>query len=117
MAQPRIAALAGSPPLRFPVAEHAGPPWRPGSARLLQAWRAGVQALGAVPGDQQQFSGLHAGAAVAGHHVRLHDHRHPGGQREPGRGQRPARGRHDGREVAAAELDTVTQKHPAAPGS
>src|SRR5947209_18586048 len=84
-------------------AESAWPPCWPGSARLLEALRVAVQALGAVLGDQQQFSGLDAGVPVAGYHVRLHDHCHPGCQHELGPGQRPARGRHDGREVAAAE--------------
>ena len=77
--------------MRCPVAESAWPPGWPGSARLLEAPRVGVQALGTVLGDQQQFSGLDAGVAVAGYHVRLHDYRHPGCQHELGRRQRPAR--------------------------
>jgi acyl-CoA carboxylase subunit beta len=55
------------------------------SADLVEARWVAVQALGPVLGDQEQLPGLHAGGAVAGHHVGLHDHGHPGGQREVGR--------------------------------
>lgn len=59
------------------------------SARLLEALRVGMQTLGSVFGDQQQFSGLDAGAPVTGHGVRLHDYGHPGCHGEVGCG--PAR--------------------------
>ena len=49
-----------------------------------------MQALGSLIRDQEQFSGLDAGLPIAADDVGLHDHGHPGGQREVGRGYRPA---------------------------
>jgi hypothetical protein len=74
-----------------------------GSAGLLEALGEGVQPLGSLLGDEEQFSGLDAGVPVAGNDVGLYHQGHPGRQGEAGCGYRPARGRYDRREVAAAE--------------